>query len=174
MPIGNRKSKIGNLYSVAGGPPRGPASCEFLAEAMGKGTWRSRDRARQGRPGASRAYPAAPFRAEATSPPGIASNFHAVTLSITYQEIKGGMHGDLTKSDLDEALLSQGPGKAATRREGRACFRFPRRKRASPAAGGPHSTRGSTRPNPVFLTFEDFDAPLGGHWSARLSAACAS
>ena len=97
VPIGNRQSKIGNLYSAPGGPPRGPASCEFFAEAMGIGTWRSRGRARQGRPGASRAYPAAPFRAEDTPPCGIASNFYAVILWIIYQEIKGGMHCDPTK-----------------------------------------------------------------------------
>ena len=101
----NRQSKNGNLYSVAGGQPSGPASCEFFAEAMGIGTWRGRGRARQARRGASRAYPAASFRAEATPPSGTASNFYAVILWITYQEIKGGMHCDLTKNDLDEALI---------------------------------------------------------------------
>ena len=74
VPIGNRQSKIGNLYSA----PGGPASCEYFAEPMGIGTWRSRGRACQGRPGASRAYPTAPFRAEATPSSGTASNFYAV------------------------------------------------------------------------------------------------
>jgi hypothetical protein len=106
--MGNRQSKIGNLYSVAGGTPRGPASCEFFSEAMGKGTWRSRGRACQGLSGASRAYPAAPFRAENTPPSGTASNFYAVILWIIYQKIKGGMYCDLTKSDPDEALLGGG------------------------------------------------------------------
>jgi len=65
---------------------------------MAKGTRRGRCRARAGRPGASRAYPAAPFRAEDTSPRSIASNFYAVILWIIYQKIKGSMHGDLTPS----------------------------------------------------------------------------
>ena len=79
----------------------------FESEAMGKGTWRSRGRARQGRPRASRAYPAAPFRAEDTPPSGTASNCSAIILWITYQEIKRAMRCDLTRSDLDEALPQQ-------------------------------------------------------------------
>jgi hypothetical protein len=34
----------------------------------------------------------------------VASNFYAVILWITYQEIKSGMHDDLTESHLDKAL----------------------------------------------------------------------
>jgi hypothetical protein len=40
----------------------------------------------------------------------MASNFYAVILWIIYQEIKGGIQGDLTQSGLDEAL---GAGRGA-------------------------------------------------------------
>ena len=109
LPIGTSRTSsfefpVSSFEFRVSTPSGGPASCEFFAEAMGIGTWRGRGRARQARRGASRAYPAASFRAEATPPSGTASNFYAVILWITYQEIKGGMHCDLTKSDLDEAL----------------------------------------------------------------------
>ncbi len=137
MPIGNRQSKIGNLYSVAGGPPSGPAAGEFFAEPMGKGTRRGRGRARQGRPGASRAYPAAPFRAEDTPPSGTASNFNAVTLWIIYQEVKGGMHCDLTKSDLDEAL----GGELVSRQHERSAKAWGKRMRGVAAGSSRHTPR---------------------------------
>jgi hypothetical protein len=90
-----------------------------FAEAMGKGTWRGRCRARSGRRGASRAYPAAPFQAEGPSPSGVASNFCAVILWITYQEIKGGVHCDLIVScvNLLAANASANPRRRAKRRQ---------------------------------------------------------
>ena len=81
-----------------------------FARDMRETTRRSRHRARSASPGASPAHPAAPFRADDTSPSAIASNSYAIILWIIYQEIKGSMHGDLTKSHLDEALYLAAAG----------------------------------------------------------------
>ncbi len=60
--------------------PQRAGILRVFSEAMGKSTWRGRARARSGRPGASRAYRAVPFRTEDTPPSGIASNCYAIIL----------------------------------------------------------------------------------------------
>ena len=104
-PVSSFQIRISSFHGPRLTAPR-TGGMRVFAEAMGKGTWRSRGRAHQGRPGASRAYPAAPFRAEDTPPCGTASNLYAVTIWIIYQEIKGDMHCDLTESDLDDGLCA--------------------------------------------------------------------